>query len=352
MSRGVRVRRAAAAALGAAAIAAVAAPAQAASRTVTLDGWWPRAMAFSDRALVWTEAAPVRVDPRRIPGSPPGATAFTYYRAEGFRAALDRAGRRFTGLPETLISIRTSIAAMRPGVVAPYPGGLLIAPWSPRFPAPVVACCSPDGEEVDVDTAGGAGALPAAAAAWDGGAVRWVQLQPDGTQVLRREGDPAPLGTSGPTREGLVAIAADHRAWVEPATPTTLRIRDDGLLDAPVRSVALPGTATGVLASPGLTAVTVRAGRRVAVVRVDDDATAARRVWSGTRIPRVAVGGGSVALADGRAVWAARGGVASRVTTARRQVDAVAIDGRRLAWAERATRRGTRVAVVRLASLR
>ena len=52
-------RRAAAAAIGAAAFALVAAPAaQGASRTVTVEGWWPRAMAFSDRALVWTEAAP------------------------------------------------------------------------------------------------------------------------------------------------------------------------------------------------------------------------------------------------------------------------------------------------------
>jgi len=69
----VSARRAAAAgALGAAALALVAAPAASgASRTLTVEGWWPRTMAFSDRALVWTEAAPVRVDPRRIPGAMP-----------------------------------------------------------------------------------------------------------------------------------------------------------------------------------------------------------------------------------------------------------------------------------------
>ena len=73
-------------------------------------------------------------------------------------------------------------------------------------------------------------------------------------------------------------------------------------------------------------------------------------MWSGARVPRVAVGGGSVALADGRAVWAARRGALSlRDHTARRPVDAVAVDGRRLAWAERGLRRGTRVAVLRLA---
>jgi hypothetical protein len=59
-----------------------------------------------------------------------------------------------------------------------------------------------------------------------------------------------------------------------------------------------------------------------------------------------------VAVGDGRVVWAARGGALRRVTTARRQVDAVAVDGRRLAWTERGTRRGARVSVLRLARIR
>lgn len=347
------VRRAAAAcAMGAAALGLVAAPAAlGASRTVTVDGWWPRAMAFSDRALVWTEAAPVRVDPRRIPGSPPGAVAFTYYRAEAFRATLDRASRRFAGVPETLISIRTSIAAMTPGALAPMPtAGLVAAPWSPRFAAPVVACCSRDGDEIEVESDGAPGALPSVAAAWDGAAVRYVQLRPDGTQVLRRQGDPAPVGTSGPTRQGLVALAPDRRSWVDPAQPTTLLIQDDRVPGSAVRPVALPGTAVAVWAATGVTAVAVRSGARVGVYRVD--AGGARRVWAGARVPRVAVGGGSVAVADGRVVFAGRSGALRRVTTARRQVDAVAIDGRRLAWSERATRRGTRVSVLRLATIR
>ena len=95
-------RRVRAAALGGAALALALAPAAlGASRTLTVEGWLPRAMAFSDRTLVWGEAATVRVDPRRIAGSPAGAQPFSYYRAEAFRARLDRRSRLFAGTPET-----------------------------------------------------------------------------------------------------------------------------------------------------------------------------------------------------------------------------------------------------------
>ena len=84
--------------LAAAAAALVAAPAASgATRTLTLDGWYDRALAFSGRDLVWTEAATVHVDPRRIKGSPPGAQRFDYYRADVSRVRLDRASRRFAG---------------------------------------------------------------------------------------------------------------------------------------------------------------------------------------------------------------------------------------------------------------
>jgi hypothetical protein len=346
----VRFRRAAAAALGAAAIAAVAAPAaDGASRTLTLDGWWPRAMAFSDRALVWGEAAPVRVDPRRIPGSPPGAAAFTYYRAEAFRAALDRTGRRFTGTPEALVSIRTSIAAMTPGSLTPKAGsGLLFAPYSRRFAAPVVACCSPEGEQIEVESDGRPDAMPTVAAAWDGERARYVQLRPDGAQVLRAQALPDVV-TGERTARGLVGLAPGLRAWVDPAAPRLLQLGSSHGL-APPRTFALPGDALGVWAAPGVVLVAVRSGARVSLLRTRGNGLA--RVWTGRRLPRVAVGRGAVAAADGRTVLAARTGPLRRVTTARRQVDAVAIDGRRLAWTERATRRGARVAVLRLARIR
>jgi len=328
---------------------AVAPSAQGASRTVTVDGWWPRAMAFSDRALVWTEAAPVRVDPRRIPGSPPAATPFTYYRAEGFRARLDRASRRFATTPETLISIRTSIAGMAPGALAPMAGeGLVMAPFSRRFAAPVVACCTPDGETIDVESDGRPDALSTVAVASAPGGIRWVQLRGDGAQVLRLQGLPA-VEAGARSAPRLVALAPGLRAWVDPAAPRALLLGGDEGLQAP-RTVALPGDALRVWAARGVVVVAVRSGSRVALLRTRAGGTT--RIWSGRRVPHVAVGGGSVAAADGRVVWAARGGALRRVTTARRQVDAVAVDGRRLAWAERATRRGARVAVLRLARIR
>ena len=105
--RGRRVRaRLAGPAIGLAAAALLAAgtpSALGASRTITIDGWADRTLAFSGSRLLWTEAATVRVDPRRIAGSPRGAAAFDYYRAEVFGAFLDRGSRRFrTGAPEVV----------------------------------------------------------------------------------------------------------------------------------------------------------------------------------------------------------------------------------------------------------
>lgn len=341
-------RRAGAAVLGGAALALALAPAAlGASRTLTLEGWVPRALAFSDRNLVWSEAATVRVDPRRTAGSPAGAYPFDYYRAEGFRARLDRRSLRFTAPAQTLVSVRTSIAAMTRGAFAPLPaGGLVMAPYSLRFAAPVVACCTAEGEEIVIESDGRPEALPTVAAAWDGSAVRYVQLTPDGRQVLRRQDAAATAPAAAVTRAGLVALAPDRRAWVDPAAPAVLQVQDDRVVGSTPRAVALPGTALGVWASRGLVAVAVRIGPRVAVLRVGGGP--AVRVWSGARVPRVATGGGAVAVADVRRVWASRRGALRLAVRARRPIDAVAVDGRRLAWVERGLRRGARVGVVRL----
>ena len=113
--------------------------------------------------------------------------------------------------------------------------------------------------------------------------------------------------------------------------------------------MALPGPALGVWAATNVIVVAVRAGARVALLRVDQPALAPVRVWSGAAVPRVAVGGGSVAVAEPRRVLAARRGSLKVVTRTRRAIEAVGVDGRRVAWIERGVRRtGGRVGVVHL----
>ena len=343
-------------ALAAAAVAAAGvAPALGASRTVTVDGWYPRIVAFSGDRLVWTEAATVHVDPARIPGSPPGARRFDYYRAEVFRVPLNRASTRFRGDVETPVSVRESIAAMDPGSLAPTgDGGFVMAPGSRRFAPPVIRCCDAAGIETVIESDGRPDAPVTVAAGWTGTTARYAQIAA-GALVLRTAdpaglAPPATTATGGAGAPGPVAVSADAVAWADPAAPATLRVQADG---AATTSVALPGPALRVWGAPGLFAVTARVGGRVALLRVDEGpAPRALRVWSGRRAPRVAIGGGSVAVADGRVVLASRRGALRRVVRARRPVDAVGVDGRRLAWIERGARRGARVGVIRLGRVR
>ena len=348
-------------ALAAGAALAVAPAAGGATRTLTLEGWHDRALAFSGRSLVWTEAATVRVDPRRIRGAPPGSQRFDYYRADVSRARLDRPSRRFAGPAETPVSVRTSIARMGSGTLAPTgDGGFVAVPSSRRLPPPTIWCCDDEGLEAVIDSDGRAGAPRTVAAAWTGSAVRFVQLDAAGSQVLRI-GDPAggavpPPAAAEPGAPDLVAVAGgDLRAWVDPAQPARLLLVRDGGGAAPA-AVSLPGAAVRVWAAPGLVAVLSRAGGGLAVTRVDigGGPPRPRLAWTGTRAPAVAVGGGTLAIADGRRVLASRRGRPGTrtVTTARRRVDAVGADGGRLAWVERGRKRGLRVGIVRLARLR
>ena len=349
-------------ALAAGAALAVAPAAGGATRTLTLEGWHDRALAFSGRSLVWTEAATVRVDPRRIRGAPPGSQRFDYYRADVSRARLDRPSRRFAGPAETPVSVRTSIARMGSGTLAPTgDGGFVAVPSSRRLPPPTIWCCDDEGLEAVIDSDGRAGAPRTVAAAWTGSAVRFVQLDAAGRQVLRI-GDPAggavpPPAAAEPGAPDLVAVAGgDLRAWVDPAQPARLLLVRDGGGAAPA-AVSLPGAAVRVWAAPGLVAVLSRAGGGLAVTRVDIGGGAAARP------PRVD-GDASARRRRGRGHArdrrrAARAGLAPgppghphghhRQETRRR--------GRRrrrprLAWVERGRKRGLRVGIVRLARLR
>ncbi len=339
-------------ALGAGLAVVVAAPAAGASRTLTLEGWSPRALAFSGGHLVWTETAVARVDPARIPGSPPGAQRFDYYRSETSRVRLDRRSRLFAGPRETPVAVRTSIAGMTPGVLWPTGGGnLLVAPESRRFAPPVILCCDDEGTETVVASDGRADAPVTVAAFAAGTSVRTLDIDAAGRQTLRDvDGGGAVTATplAATTAIGLAALTPATRAWVDPARPSELLVHPAGA--AAATPIALPGRAVRLWGARGLVAISVRRGPASWVVlRVDDGpAPRAVRVWSGRRAPRVAVGGGSVAVADGRRVLAARRGAVRPVVTARRRVDAVGVDGRRVAWVERGLRRGARVGVVRL----
>jgi hypothetical protein len=351
----VRARGVVAGGLAAAALAMVGAPpAMGASRTLTIDGWADRTLTFSGSRLLWTEAATVRVNPAKIAGSPRDAATFDYYRAETFAARLDRGSRRFrAGRPSAAVSVRTSIAAMRAGILAPAgSGGFIMVPRTARVAPPVIHCCGPDGVETVLESDGRAEAPVTIAATWDAGTASFVQVGPGGRQLLRRV-DPTNPGaatttpTDQPAVPGLVAVSNTGRAWVDPAAPTALQVHPSGAT-GPV-AVALPGPALRVWAATNVIVVAVRVGGRITLLRVDQPALSPVRVWRGRTLPRVAVGGGSVAVAERRRVLAARRGSLKVLTRTKRTIEAVGVDRRRVAWIERGTRRkGGRVGVVRL----
>lgn len=350
--------RAALALAGALAGLAAAAPgASAAGTTLTLSGWYPRAMAFSGDRLVWAEAGTARIDPRRFAGAPADAAPFEYYRVEVSRVRLSRDSRRFAGAPETPVAVRTSIGAMAPGILQPTgDGGFVTVPGVTRFAPPVVRCCDADGLETVIESDGRPDAPVTLAAVPSGARVSYVQATPEGRQLLRGP-DPAaaPVATALPAAPGLVAIGGGRRAWVDPASPAALVLQPEADPAAPAVTLPLPGPALRVWSSGPLAVVAARAGARVTLLRVGLAAARPRavRVWTGRALPRaVAVGGGSVAVSEGRRVRASRSGALRPVFSGRRVIDAVAVDGRRLAFVQRATRKGARIGVVGLGRVR
>jgi len=333
------------------------AEATAATRTATISGWAHQTAAFSGRTVLVSEAATVKVNPRAIAGSPAGATPFTYYRAELKAVGLNRARTRFTGTPATVTAVRTSIGAMTPGILTPAGGGdYVMAPVARGFATPVVWCCT-DGDEVVTESDSRIDAPRVTAAGADGGGrVRMLLARPGGGMVLVGV-DPVGLGTNRTevpvavaTVPALASLAADGLSWVDPSAPQVLHrapVSDAGL--GPDAPVFLPGRAVAVWSAPGITAAAVRVNGRVRVVRVDGAAARPRAVWNGGHVPKVAVGAGTLVLADGRRVLAARGtGPLRRVARAGGRVAAVAADGTRVAWLQRMTRKRQRVTVVRL----
>jgi hypothetical protein len=348
--------RALGAVLAGAALLAGAPAASAASRTATLEGWDDSVAAFSGRAVIVAEAAAVRVDPRNVPGAPAGAAPFVYYRHETARLGLNPARTRFAGDPVTLVSVRESIAGMGPGLLSPAATrGFVVVPSGRLLAPPVIWCCQRD-VEVVLESDGRPDAPVALAAAEDGPVVRFLLAFPDGHRELVSSSPASPGArasrtVAAPAGPGLVALAPGLLAQVDPAAPALLAVSAvdaSGTVAAPA-TVALPGRAIRIWAARGLVAAAVRAGGRVRLVRWSGGGRA-RTVWSGATVPRVSVGGGAVAVGERRRVLASRRGPLRQVARTRGPVAAVAVDGRRVAWLERLTRRGARVTVARLGS--
>jgi hypothetical protein len=261
--------------------------------------------------------------------------------------------RGFRGTPETSVTVRTSAGPMDGGQIRATgtDGGFVVVASGRGFPAPVIWCCDREDTQVVVESDGRRGAPEVVAAALDGTRVRMlarratggVLISADASESAPRRTEAGFPGRPGPRQaamaRGLVAWA-DTPAYgrgrvVRVGTPTDTGVRG-------VRSLAQPGPVLGLWAAPGVVVAATRVRGRVEVARHDLPRGVRRVLWRGPAVPPLAVGGGAVAVADGRRVLAGRGAALRPVRTARGVVAALATDGRRLAVFERGTVKNTR----------
>lgn len=312
----------------------VAAPAAAAPLAVS---GWPQITAHIEGStLMWTTTVTNRL------------RGFDYHAAEVSRISLDPKGPR--GLSETPVVVRTQAGPLGPVALAPgTAGSFTLLARGRGFPPPVIWCCDADGIEVVMESDGRDTAPRALAAGAEAGRVRMVLATPDAVRLvsaspLSGAGSLARTEVAFPGRplEPFAAIAGNRVAWVDVAAPSVVRtgsLADTGVTEGtPLRQ---PGVVAGVwLTSNGTVVVAARVGGRVEIARHDAATGAARRmVFRGPRVPSLSVGGGVVAVADGRTVLAGR----TTLTEVRRTIGtvaAVAVDGRRLAIFERLQGKG------------
>ncbi|MEW6582676.1 MAG: hypothetical protein AB1416_07950 [Actinomycetota bacterium] len=330
------------------AILAAWAPAGAATAApVTVTGWPAVEAALGGGTLAWATTATNRL------------RGFSYWSTEVSTVRLGRTGP--SGAATSPVAVRTQAGPFGPvGLTAGADGSVVLVARGRGFAPPVVWCCDTRGLEVVMHSDGRAGAARALAAAVDGPRVRMVLAAASGATLVGE--DPRRLTDEqealagalprveaafpGTPVEGLVAASGPLLAWVDAADPAAVRtgtVTDAGLAEgtplptgARVRGVWVEAPSTVVVAS-GTSAVTL--------TRHDLAGGTRRVVWRGAGVPRVAVGGGVVAVASGRAVSAGRGALRP-LRTAAGEVAAVATDGRRVAAFERIVRRGGKRATV------
>lgn len=327
-----------------------------ASRTATLSGWGQISAALEGRHLAFSDALTALIDPDDAPGPlPPGLERFRYYRLDAGVIRLDGSRTRFTGESDPQVTMRTSVARLPAGAVdLTRSGRFAVTAGAVGFPTPVVWCCTDDeGVEVVLASDGRADAPRPLAVATDGARrVRWVARETDGSARVH-VADPLDPSSAvevpfpGRPDSGRLALAGTLAAWVEEGAPQgQIRVGRLGGSAAP-RTVPVGGRVLELHASDGEVLALTRVGARYRVVRIDRRGRVTRP-WSGSSRPKVAIGGGAIALSAGRRVLAGRGRRLEQARRARGRVAALAVDRNRVAVFERRRVKRQRATVVRL----
>ena len=296
--------------------------------------WHEISADFSGAALVVSDT--FTAGPQRL--------GFVYYRAEAHRVALDGRRLRFAEPAELrVVTVSSSIASLTGTQIHGGTDGTFVLLPGPNGGAPpVVSCCDEDGRESVVESDGRPAARRVVAVGFDGDRVRLIARELTGAaqmvsaQFADAEGAKESSPFPGVPSRDAAAVADGIAVWTDDVAAGVVRIASTttGAV-VPIHDVPLGGRVLRLTADARVVAATVRVGTAVKVVRIDPATGTALVAWTGTRVPKVAVGGGSLVVADGQRLLAARSGRAVRVAAAHGVVAAVAVDGDRFAWFER-----------------
>jgi hypothetical protein len=327
------LRAARPAALALAGLLAVSVAPALAGPTLTITGWGRIAADISGPRLVYADSATVNTE------------RFAYWRTDTFRVGLTRTG--FGGRPTRAAVLRTSAGPMdRAWITGNGLGGFVVVAAGRGYPAPSVWCCDPTGTEAVIESDGRSTAPRVVASAQQGprsvatvlgrrGSYRVLLVDPIEPTTSR-----VFYGFPGRPAEGLIGMARGLVAWADQpvyGSRPVVRVGVPGPRAVTgIRSIPQPGRVLRVWAVTGLVVVATRVGGRVEIARHPLPSGRRTVVWRGAALPPVvAVGGGTVAVAQGRDVLAARAGALRRVRTGAGPVSGLAVDRSRVVSFER-----------------